>query len=117
MSSRLTLPVLSVLALAAGGARAQTYDPAVTQRMLNQQQLDIQSQQLQQLRLQANAAPLQPDPAAAMRAAQTQMQINQLDAELNAQRAQVLTPSANPADLSARLQASGAAIQAIRPPQ
>ena len=112
MSPRLTALVLSLLT--AGGAAAQTYDPAQTQRMLNQQQLDIQSQQLQQLQLQTNQGLQRADPAAAMQAAQAQLRINQQTADLQAARMQAL--SADPADIDARLQQSGAAIQQIRPP-
>jgi TolA-binding protein len=113
MRQRLIASALFV-SLAAGAAEAQTYVPGQTQQMLNQEQLDIQSQQLQQLQRQNNQALQQADPAVRMQAAQAQMQINRQTAETNAARMQA--PSADPADLNARLQANSAAIQQIRPP-
>ena len=114
MSPRL---IALVLSFAASAASAQTYVPGQTQQMLNQQQIDIQSQQLQQLQRQTNQAFQQADPSAVAQAAQAQMQINQQTAALNAARMQALTPGANPSDLNTQLQAGGAAIQQIRPPQ
>jgi hypothetical protein len=113
MSPRPAALTLLLTALA-GGARAQTYDPAATQRMLNQQQIDIQSQQLTQLQRQNNAALQQPDPSAALQTAAMQQRLNQQAADLNAARMQA--PYANPADLAARLQQSAGALPPILPP-
>jgi TolA-binding protein len=114
MSPRL---IALVLSFTVSAASAQTYVPSQMQQMLNQQQIDIQSQQLQQLQRQTNQAFQQADPLAVAQAAQAQMQINQQTAVLNAARLQALTPGANPADLNAQLQAGSTAIQHIRPPQ
>lgn len=103
-----------LLALTAGAASAQTYDPLKTQQMLNQEQIDLQSQRLLQLQRRTNAGLEQPDPSIRMQAAQAQLQINRQAAELNAARMQA--PSADPSDLNVRLQASGAAIGRIQPP-
>jgi TolA-binding protein len=103
-----------MLALTAAAASAQTYVPGQTQQRLNQEQIDLQSQRLQQLQRQTNQGLEQPDPVVRMQAAQAQLQINRQAAELNAARMQA--PTADPTDLNARLQASGAAIRRIDPP-
>lgn len=102
-----------LLVLTTAAAHAQTYVPGQTQQMLNQEQLDIQSQRLQQLQRRASQGLAQPDPAIRMQAAEAQLQINRQSADVNAARMQA--PFADPADLNARLQASGAAIRRIEP--
>jgi hypothetical protein len=99
-------------ALSAGAAQAQTYDPVKSQQRLNQEQLDIQSQQLQQLERQNNQALQQPDPAIRAQAAATRLQIQQQTDAANALRQQM--QSTSPSSLSAQLQASGAAIQQLQ---
>ena len=81
------LPALVLLAaLSTGAARAQTYDPAKSQQRLNQEQLDIQSQQLQQLQRQNNEALQQPDPGVRAQAAATRLQIQRQTDAVNALR-------------------------------
>jgi hypothetical protein len=109
------LPVLVLLAaLSAGAAHAQTYDPAKSQQRINQEQLDIQSQQLQQLQRQNNQALQQSDPAGRAQAAGTRLRIEHQTDAANALRQQILSASAEPSSLSAQLQASGAAIQQLQ---
>ncbi len=102
------------LLAAAGAAQAQTYTPGMTQQMLNQEQMNIQSQQLQQLQRQNSQALQGADPAARAQAAGTQLQIQQQTDTLNAARQQQLNGAANPSDLNAQLQASGVAIQRLQ---
>jgi phage shock protein A len=113
MSMRLPALVL-LAALSAGAARAQTYDPAKSQQRLNQEQLDIQSQQLQQLQRQNNQALQQPDPGVRAQAAATRLRIQQQTDAVNALRQQMQSTSAAPSSLNAQLQASGAAIQQLQ---
>lgn len=113
MSMRLPALVL-LAALSAGAAHAQTYNSAKSQQRLNQEQLDIQSQQLQQLQRQNNQALQQPDPGVRAQAAETQLQIQRQTEAVNALRQQMLSTSAAPSSLSAQLQASGAAIQQLQ---
>jgi hypothetical protein len=98
----------------AGAAHAQTYNPAKSQQRINQEQLDIQSQQLVQLQRQNNQALQQSDPAIRAQAAGTRLQIQQQTDAASALRQQMLSTSASPSSLSAQLQASGAAIQQLQ---
>jgi hypothetical protein len=105
------LSIALPLAVVAGAAQAQTYDPAQSQQRLNQLQMDIQTQQLQRAQRQTLSALVQSDPAIRMQAAQTQAQIQrQIDAT---QALRQQAPSASPADINARLQTNGAEIQQI----
>jgi hypothetical protein len=105
-----------VALLAAGAAHAQTYDPAQAQQRLNQQQLDIQSQQLQQMQRQNTQALQQPDASARLRAGATQQQIQQQTEATTALRQQMLSPNATPAAINAQIQANGARIQQSQVP-
>lgn len=109
--------VAMIAALAAAGpGAAQTYQPGQAQARVNQQQLQMQSDQLQLLQRQNTAGLQQPDPGAQMQAQLRQQQIQQqVDANIALQQ-QLLPPQANPADTSARLQQSGAAIQQLQTP-
>jgi hypothetical protein len=103
-------PFALVVALTAGAAQAQTYDPGQAQQRLNQEQLDIQSQQLQQARRRNTQALQQPDAATRARAAAAQQQIRQQSETVTALRQQMLSPSASPAAINAQIQANGARI-------
>jgi hypothetical protein len=109
------IAALTVLAaLTAVPAGAQTYNPAQSQQRLNQFQLQMQSDQLQQLQRQNAAALPQPDPAAQMQAVQRQQSIQQQIDETNALRQQMQAPQADPGNVNTRLQADGARIQQLQ---
>jgi len=111
------IPALAVLAaLAAVPAGAQTYNPTQSQQRLNQFQLQLQTDQLQQLQRQ-NAAVLpqaQADPGTQSQAVLRQQAIQQQLDQTNALRQQMQAPQADANTANAPLQQNGDQIQHLQ---
>ena len=101
-------------ALAAAPAGAQTYDAAKSQQRLNAFQLQIQSDQLQQLQRRNAVGLSQTDPVIQMQAAQRQQSIQQQIDQTTALGQQMQAPRAAPAAISARVQQNGDQIQHLQ---
>lgn len=109
-------PAVLVLALAATPALAQTYVPGQSQARLNQFQLQMQSDQLQQLQRQNAPGLSSPNPGARMQALQRQQTVQQQLDQTSALAQQMQAPLADPNAVNARLQQNGDQIQQLQPP-
>ena len=107
-----------LLALAAGSsglvAQAQTYVPGQAQARINQEQLQIQSNQLQQLQQQNAAGLSRPGAAGQLHAIQRQHDIQQQIDQSDALRQQMNAPDASPGNVGAQLQAGQARIDQLQ---